>query len=251
MKLLTVADGFGDSKAVPDWYPGFYKWPEIIKFMTKNTEVINLSRYGAGNEYITNCIRLHAKDQDAVLVQWAMPNRLDLVLGQNKNYWQEQLRADSVYNNNVVSLNETEFWLSSASQNKNVQDYHKKYISIKQHQMRSHIFVEYVTLLLDQYDIKYKFLLSVDSDYLRESVSTFDQWCWHDLFKGMHSFRKLSQYSDLDLNLIQPISLVQFDFIQQYIMPILDLNWRSKRDINAVENMLYRKYKQALEAKPV
>jgi len=33
MKLLTLADGFGDSAASPVWYPNFLKWPEIIKLM--------------------------------------------------------------------------------------------------------------------------------------------------------------------------------------------------------------------------
>ena len=57
MKLLTLADGFGDSGTAPVWYCDFFKWPEIIKLMTHELDVVNLSRYGAGNEYIVQCLR--------------------------------------------------------------------------------------------------------------------------------------------------------------------------------------------------
>jgi hypothetical protein len=42
---------------------------------------------------------------------------------------------------------------------------------------------------------------------------------------------------------------VQFDFIRQHIMPELDLPWRSNNEISAVENMLHRKYKEAVALK--
>ena len=54
MKLLTLADGYGDSIAVPAWYPKFWKWPKIIKLMTKGVDVVDHSRYGAGNEFMVN-----------------------------------------------------------------------------------------------------------------------------------------------------------------------------------------------------
>jgi len=250
MKLLTIADGFGDSVAVPDWYPAFFKWPEIIKFMTRDVDLVNLSRYGAGNEYILQCLRHNFKGNDVVLVQWAIPDRFDLVVRSTDDFWNQQISQDPVYNNNTCALGRDRYWLSSASQNSHVQTYHQKYISHRQHQLRSQCYVEHATLLLESKSIQYRFLLTQDSPYLEESVTDTTNWCWHDAFKGMESFRKISAYAALDLGIVQPISLIHFDFIKQFIMPSLDLPWRDATEITAVENMLYRKYKQAVAAKP-
>lgn len=248
MKLLTVADGFGDSIAVPKWYPHFFKWPELIKLMTKGVELTNLSRYGAGNEYIVQCLR-HVNTVDVAIVQWAMPNRLDLLLAHKSKFWTDQISKDQVYCNNVLELGTDQYWLSSASQCHSVREYHQNFISIRQHQTRSQLFVEHAKLLLEHRGIEYRFLLTPDSDYLRETVVDTNCWCWHDPFKGMDSFRRISKFRDLDLRLTQPISLIQFDFIKQFIMPSLDIQWRTNKEIDAVENMLHRKYREAVIAK--
>ncbi len=245
-KLLTIADGFGDSKAVPPWYPNFYKWPEIIGFMTQDLEVVNLSRYGAGNEYILQSLRHNYTDTNVALIQWAIPNRLDLVLGNPDKFWDHQISQDPVYNNNVVNVGKDRYWISSGSTNPYIREYHSTYIRSRQHQMRSQMFVEHAKLLLDSAGIEYGFLLSYDSEYLKESVTDFSNWCWHSPFQGMHSFRRVSKFSHLDFNYIQPVSLIQFDFVKQFIMPKFDLRWKSANDIDAVENMLYQDHKQAM-----
>jgi len=245
MKLFTAADGFGDSVVAPSWYPQFFKWPEIIKLMTKGVELENLSRYGAGNEYIVQCIR-NAKPADVALVQWAAPNRLDLILAHRSSFWTEQIAADATYNNNVLALNNDYYWLSSGSQLPGIKEYHQKFISMRQHQRRSQLFVEHAKLLFSSQGVNYRFLLTSDSDYLQETVADFGNWCWHEPFKGMDSFRKVSKFSELDFDLHQPISLIQFDFIKQFIIPNIDLQWRSTKEIDAVENMLHRKYKEAV-----
>lgn len=248
MKLLTVADGFGDSVAVPNWYPHFFKWPELIRLMTKGVELVNLSRYGAGNEYIVQCLR-HAGTVDVALIQWAMPNRLDLLLAHKSNFWTDQISKDEVYRDNVLELGADRYWLSSGSQCHSVKEYHQNFISMRQHQTRSQLFVEHAKLLLSHQGIEYRFLLTPDSDYLQETVTDIENWCWHDPFKGMDSFRQISKYHELDLKLINPIPLIQFDFINQFIVPSLDLQWRNQREIDAVENMLHRKYKEAVAGK--
>ena len=258
MKLITLADGFGDSIAVPPWYLDFYKWPEIINFMTRHTELTNLSRYGAGNEFIMQSLRQNLKGKDVALVQWAMPNRLDLVLPPNNDFWEQQIKQDSMYKDNIVEINtksvieigNDRYWISSASQNIHVQEYHQKFINIRQHRLRSQMFIEHATLLLERVGVEFGFLLTYDGDYIRDSVTDTNKWYWHEPFKGMNSFRRLSKFYELDFGLVQPISLIQFDFIKQFIMPRINLNWRSPREIDAVENMLHRKYKEALKLKP-
>ena len=251
IRLLTIADGFGDSWAVPAWYPDYIKWPEIIRLMTRGVDLCNLSRYGAGNEYIVQCLRNNLKEKDAVLIQWAMPNRLDLVLSHNAEYtefWNQQINNDLVYNNNVVQLGDARMWITSASTSSGVQEYHKKFINYQQHQIRSQLYVDYATLLLEH--TQHGFLLTKTSNYLNEVVNNNSNWFWHDRLQGMCEFRHQSKYADLELGLVQPTPLVHFDFIRQFIQPKFDLPWRNEREIQAVETMLHRKYKESIKNRP-
>jgi hypothetical protein len=244
MKLLTIADGYGDSDAVPMWYPKYWKWPEIIKLMTKHVSVKNCSRYGAGNEFIVNQLKNNVDSADVVIIQWAQPNRLDLVLAHpDPKFWKDVIASDQVYNNNVVDCGDNKFWISSGSQTSTIREYHQQYISYKQHQMRSQIFVEYAKMLLDHRNIDYRFMLVDDSKYLNIAAN----WLCHEPFKGMSDFKSKSKYSNLNLGIVQPTPLVAFDFIKQYIMPSIDLHWRDHKEIDAVENMLYRHYQEALK----
>jgi len=244
MKLLTLSDGYGDSDAVPSWYPKYWKWPKIIEFMTTKLEVNNHSRYGAGNEFIVNQLKQHVGSADAVIIQWAQPNRLDLLLSHtDPTFWNDVIANDQVYNNNIVDCGTNRFWISSASKTAAVKEYHQKYITKKQHQLRSQVLVEYAKLLLESRNINYRFMLVENSSYLNVDAN----WICHEPLKGMNEFRYKSKYHELELGITQPIPLIAFDFIKQYIMPSIDLQWRSNREINAVENMLYRHYQEAIK----
>lgn len=244
MKLLTLSDGYGDSIAVPDWYPKYWKWPEIIKLMTKGLELDNRSRYGAGNEFIVNQLKQHINTADVVMIQWAQPHRLDLVLAHtNPIFWQNVIDSDPIYSHNILDCGGDKFWISSASKTSAVVEYHQQYITVRQHQLRSQIYIEYAKLLLEQYKIDYRFMLVDNSEYLDIDAD----WICHEPFKGMSDFKSKSKYRDLELGIVQPTPLVAFDFIKQYIMPSIDLHWRNNKEIDAVENMLNRHYQEALE----
>jgi hypothetical protein len=116
-------------------------------------------------------------------------------------------------------------------------------VSLAQHQLRSQIFVEYAKLLLDQHGINYCFMLVDNSEYLNVSAN----WICHEPTKGMRDFKQKSKYCNLDLGIVQPLPLVAFDFIKQYIMPSIDLQWRNTKEIDAVENMLRRHYQEAVK----
>jgi hypothetical protein len=251
INLLTLADGFGDSRAVPSWYPDYIKWPEIIKLMTRGVTLHNLSRYGAGNEYILHCLRNNLIDKQAVIIQWAIPNRLDLTLSHNSEYtdfWAKKIASDPIYNNNILSCGNDSIWISSASTVPEVREYHTKFIGLRQHQLRSQFYIDYAILLLKE--IPYGFMLTKTSSYLNETIYDHSNWFWNQPFQGMCEFRHDSKYAELELNITQPLPLVQFDFIRRCIQPRFNLPWRSEREIHAVENMLYRKYQDALKNKP-
>jgi hypothetical protein len=86
-------------------------------------------------------------------------------------------------------------------------------------------------------------MLVNNSEYLGVNAN----WIWHETWKGMSDFKRKSKYSGLELGMVQPTPLVTFDFIKQYVMPSIDLQWRNNREIDAVENMLYRHYQEALK----
>lgn len=244
MRLLTLSDGYGDGGAVPVWYQKYWRWPRLIELMTKGVSVINRSRYGAGNEFIVSQLRQHVDAVDAAIVQWARPDRLDLVLSpQQSAWWQHTIASDPTYKDNTVDCGDHKFWLSSGSQTAAVKEYHQHYISVEQHQMRSQLYVEYAKLLLTQRSVDYRFMLVENSEYLNVEAN----WIWHQPLKGMSDFRYHSKYKDLDLGFVQPIPLVAFDFVKQHIMPNIDLGWRRKQEIDAVENMLYRHYQEAVK----
>jgi hypothetical protein len=244
MNLLTLSDGYGDSMAVPNWYPKYWKWPKIIQLMTKGVDLNDRSRYGAGNEFIVNELKQHINTANVVIIQWAQPNRLDLVLAHtNLTFWQNVIDSDPVYSNNVLDSGSDKFWISSASKTDAVVKYHQQYITIRQHQLRSQIYIEYAKLLLEQHKIDYRFMLVDNSEYLGVDAN----WICHGPFKGMSDFKSKSKYCDLDLGIVQPVPLVAFDFIKQYIMPNINLPWRNTRDINAVEKMLYQHYQEAIK----
>jgi hypothetical protein len=250
INLLTIADGFGDSTAGPVWYPNYVKWPEIIKLMTRGVNLLNLSRYGAGNEYIINCLKNHWHNQDLVLIQWAQPTRLDLILSHDEKYtefWQNEIKNDPVYKNNIVQIGQDNMWISSSSSTTAISEYHNKFIGCRQHQLRSQWYIDYAGLLLN--NIPYGFLLSTASEYLSNTINNHDHWHWHDKFQGMCEFRHQSKYADLDLNLTQPIPLIQFDFIKKFLQPKLNLPWRNEKELQAVEKMLLRKYHEAVKHK--
>lgn len=251
MKILTIADGFGDSMACPQWYPQYHKWPAILALMTKGTEIIDLCRYGAGNEYMVTCLRENHHRADVVFLQWAIPNRLDLMLAHNpeiSQQWRHQIDSDPVYNKNIQTTGDNQWWITSASTAPWVRDYHDRFVCKKQHQHRSRIWVEYAHNLLNSKT--HGFLLTSDSPYLAGVSVDPATWIWHKPWHGMHDWRYHSQYRDLDLGVTQPIPLIHFDFIKTFIMPRFDLPWRKTREIDAVESMLLRKYNECKDFKP-
>jgi hypothetical protein len=254
MRLLTLSDGFGDKTATPTWYRNFAKWPELIQQMANNVELTNLSRYGAGNEYIVECLRANVDDADMVLCQWTHPHRLDLLLGHDPNirdFWQEQIDQDLVYNKNVLTIKNKDYWITSASKNEYIQDYHTRYISKPQHNARSELYVDYATMLLEKKNKPFKFLLTYSLPFLKDIHINKDNWIWHKEYKSMEDFRNYGKYAELDLKTyVQPIPLIQFDFVRQYIMPRVDLEWHSTKELDNLETFLYNSHKEAMKKQP-
>lgn len=251
IKLLTISDGFGDSKAVPSWYQNCLRWPELIGLMTNGVDVLNYSRYGAGNEYIIEVLKHHHQNADAVLVQWAGPQRLDLLLDHKdgyQDYWEKQIATDSKYSNNMIQINDDRYWLSSSSDLPDVIEYHNKYITLKQQKNRSRTYIEYASLLLK--DKLHGFMLTFSSEYIKDSINDQSRWFWHEPFKGMSNFRSLEKYKRFSMGLLQPTPLIAYDFIIQYIKPNFDIPWKDDKELANIKEMLYNQFLDAEEKQP-
>jgi hypothetical protein len=255
VNLLTIADGYGDSNATPPWYRNYIKWPKLVQQMAANVNLTNLSRYGAGNEYMVECLRAHIDSADMILFQWTQVNRLDLLLDHTpdiQSFWQEQIDKDPVYNENVLSIKNDSYWISSASKNEFIQAYHNKFISYPQHQNRTELYIDYATMLLEKKNKSFKFLLTYSLPFLKDMDINKDNWVWHKDYTGMENFRYYSKYADVDLKTyVQPCPLIHFDFIKQYIMPKIDLQWHSTEELGKIENNLYNSHKEAMKNKPI
>jgi hypothetical protein len=249
-KILIIGDGFADPAAAHLWYQDFYKWPTLINLMAKNIAITNMARYGAGNEYMSYCLQSQYQHYDLVLIQWSKAERLDLVLDHTQEhltFWQQTIAQDPVYQHNVVDLEGKKIWISSASKNQTVVEYHQKYITPTQHQMRSQLLVEHAMLMLEANNIDYRFMLTYDAPYLSNINA---RWMCHKPLRGQHSFRSVSKHSQADIDYVQPIPLVSFDYIRKVIQPNLDLDWRSDCDLDALEVMLLKKHQLAMKQKP-
>lgn len=136
---------FGDGYAANHIWP---EWPAIIEALYPQWQHKNYGAVGAGNEFITSAVvQAHSNNpSDFFIVQWANPYRFDKLLQDNS--WDHIIDNDPVYHFNRVKLNDQTWWLSSASAEKTVQQYHLSYVQTTQAESRSQNFKYLVEHLL-------------------------------------------------------------------------------------------------------
>ena len=145
-KLFCFGDGFAANHIWPEW-------PAILAALYSNIECKNFGVVGAGNEFITSAIIAAHKEDPAAffIVQWAMPNRFDKLLEDNS--WNDIIKNDPVYHFNTTTLNNKKWWISSASQQHDIQQYHTHYIQAKQAELRTINYMYLVSNLLKNQSI--------------------------------------------------------------------------------------------------
>jgi hypothetical protein len=212
--ILTISDGNGvDSN--------FKKWPFYLRLLvSKNAIVINRSVIGASNEMIFMQLAeaVNSESIDCAIIQWSNPVRLDVIVD---DFWAEQAKIDPTYHFNLVNNNLQKWWVTSASTNPYIQEYHKKYISFWQAVQRSQSYMMAAAELLKFHKINFVFSLCYKFNFLSPHRAILDSypWVWHESTQGLSEFRTHSQFKEYDTKLAQPHTLIQLEWIDKVLKP--------------------------------
>ena len=212
--ILTISDGNGVDT-------DFKKWPFYLGLlMSKTANIINRSVIGASNElmFMKLADSVDQEEIDFAIVQWSFPNRLDVVANE---FWQAQAKEDSVYHFNFTESAGKEWWVTSASENSYIRDYHEKYINKWQATQRSQTTMLAAAELLKQKGIKFVFSLCYEFNFVSPTKNILETypWVWHSPNQGLSEFRTQSRFAEFDTGLPRPHTLIQLDWIDKVLRP--------------------------------
>jgi hypothetical protein len=188
---------FGDGYAHGHIWP---EWPQILEALLPDHTVITVSGVGAGPEYLVTRFSQLLPMDGTVIFQWPQADRFDKIIEDDN--WMQQVTVDPVYHFNTYTENNIKWWLSSASTNSNIVEYHKKYIQPTQANVRLKTYQILVRTILENTNCPYVF------------TSTREQ--------EIHS----QQDSAIRGHEIQPSPLSHFNFLTEKIMPAINLHNR-------------------------
>lgn len=212
--LLVISDGNGVDT-------DFKKWPFYLQILVGDRfNVINKSIIGASNEmmYMQLAEALQEHTIHKAIIQWSRPNRIDVLLDP---FWEEQAKADPVYHFNIVESNRRKWWVSSASKNPHIFEYHSKYIKYWQAIQRSQAWMLAASELLKSNDIDFCFALCYNFTFSKPVKNSLLKcpWVWHKPEQGLSEFRMHSKYQSFDTQLPRPHTLIQLDWIDKVLRP--------------------------------
>jgi hypothetical protein len=212
--ILTISDGNGVDT-------DFKKWPMLLKLLTLKTHnVLNYSVIGASNEMIFMQLSEAVKNNklNFAVVQWTIPQRIDLVAD---SFWEDQARIDPVYHFNLINNNNKKWWVTSASTNIHIKEYHNKYIKDWQAVQRSQTYMIAAAELLKFYNIDFTFSLCYAFNFIDPQIDILNSynWAWHAPNQGISEFRHTSKYLTYDYQKPQPHPLIGLEWIEQVLKP--------------------------------
>jgi hypothetical protein len=207
---------FGDGYAHGHIWP---EWPQILQALLPNYQVTACTGVGSGNEYLINQL-IQLGDQinnQTVIFQWAHPGRFDKLIEDNQ--WINRANSDPVYHFNLYESAHGTWWLSSASHDEKIKEYHNFFVQPKQQKLR----------LINQKILVESYLKLHKCNYL--FVSTNEQ----EAFCSTHSSKNLRGEE------VQPTPLLHFYYVKEVLAPKLNLVIEAAR-YNQLE-MLIKQHK--------
>lgn len=191
-KIFCFGDGYVTGHIWPEW-------PQILQVLFPDTQVEILGGVGAGPEFLVSQFAEHIPyDNATVIFQWPIAERFDKII--QDQYWKDIVTNDPVYHFNTHSLGGLEWWLSSASSNLEIKQYHQKYVQSTQARYRLKIYQQLVKEILDKTQNRYLFITTSEQEkYSRK---------FHSEIRGHE---------------IQPSPLSHFYFLTEQIMPAVNL----------------------------
>jgi len=200
-KIYTFGDGFATGHLWPEW-------PQILQALVPEYLVINTcSAIGAGAEYlVTGLVDLVPElENHMVIFQWPTANRFDKLI--EDKHWFHVGKTDPVYHFNFHKRPYGIWWISSASQQPQVREYHEKFVQSGQHKIRLQ---NYQTLVRNT-------LENLNCDYCFTSTDE------HQYYSTLNRFAETRQQE------VQPSPIVHYYFLIEKILPQINIVYDSAR----------------------
>lgn len=197
-KIICCGDGYAHGHIWPEW-------PQLLQciFPDMNMEVV--SAVGAGNEYLVSELLCRDVKDSIVIFQWPGTRRFDKLL--TDQTWDSIIDSDPVYHFNRCKGANGTWWCSSASQQPEVTQYHKFYISADQAKLREHNYKTLLQAWLEQQSAEWIF------------ISTHQQ----------EHYSKQPRFKHLQGGHTQPHPLIHFWFLVEKILPQLSVKCNDQR----------------------
>jgi hypothetical protein len=195
-KIFTFGDGFATGHIWPEW-------PQILQALLPDYQVINTAGIGAGAEFLVSGFvdRIPDMSSSTVIFQWPGYQRFDKLVEDNS--WQDVIANDPVYYfNTVADCSDRKWWLSSASNTKEVQQYHARYVQKNQSLNRSRV---YQTL--------------VDHTALALNCKIL-----HTSTQDQEDFSRLPKFFSTRKSEVQPSPVVHFYWLIEQVLPKLNID---------------------------
>lgn len=187
-KIFTFGDGYATGHIWPEW-------PQILEAALPDYQHVNCAAVGAGAEWLVDQFVQQILNMAGatVIFQWPQADRFDKLIEDES--WQTVADADPVYAFNQHNS----WWLSSASQQPPVLEYHQQFVQRHQHENR-----------LKNYQILVEHTLkNLGCTYL--SISTADQM----------QFANEPRFADVRQDHVQPSPPVHLAYVNDVILPQL------------------------------
>jgi hypothetical protein len=200
-KIYTFGDGFATGHLWPEW-------PQILQALVPDYSVNNTcSAIGAGAEYlVTGLVDLVPElANNLVIFQWPMAARFDKLI--EDKHWFHVGKTDPVYHFNFHKRPYGIWWISSASQQPQVREYHEKFVQSEQHKIRLQNYQTLVRNTLENLNCGYCF------------TSTHE----HQYYSTLNRFAEIRQQE------VQPSPVVHYYFLIEKILPQINVVYDSAR----------------------
>jgi hypothetical protein len=200
-KIYTFGDGFATGHLWPEW-------PQILQALVPDYSVNNTcSAIGAGAEYlVTGLVDLVPElANNLVIFQWPMAARFDKLI--EDKHWFHVGKTDPVYHFNFHKRPYGIWWISSASQQPQVREYHEKFVQSEQHKIRLQNYQTLVRNTLENLNCGYCF------------TSTHE----HQYYSTLNRFAEIRQQE------VQPSPVVHYYFLIEKILPQINIVYNSAR----------------------
>jgi hypothetical protein len=198
-KIYTFGDGFATGHLWPEW-------PQILQALVPDYSVNNTcSAIGAGAEYlVTGLVDLVPElANNLVIFQWPMAARFDKLI--EDKHWFHVGKTDPVYHFNFHKRPYGIWWISSASQQPQVREYHEKFVQSEQHKIRLQNYQTLVRNTLENLNCGYCF------------TSTHE----HQYYSTLNRFAEIRQQE------VQPSPVVHYYFLIEKILPQINVVYDS------------------------